>query len=192
MTGGSGSASQAWILIYSFLLAAIYNFVSVGLKLFGDVFTTGLTKLQSIGKVPVETPAFASQFFDNLTNKIKAVITMGTGAYYLGLGFIIGLRYASIICAGSFLSCLVMVPLLGRFDLEQLQLLNPQVKSTSASDIWIQIPRIMGIGAIFTAGLLSILKMSKVIVTALSQALGGLLKSGGTGVAPDRTDADGS
>ncbi|MCH9034097.1 MAG: OPT/YSL family transporter, partial [Planctomycetes bacterium] len=107
VTGGSGSASQAWILIYSFLLAAVYNFVSVGLKLFGDVFTTGLTKLQSIGKVPVETPAFASQFFDNLTNKIKAVITMGTGAYYLGLGFIIGLRYASIICAGSFLSCLV-------------------------------------------------------------------------------------
>ena len=190
VTGGSGSASQAWILIYSFLLAAVYNFVSVGLKLFGDVFTTGLTKLQSIGKVPVETLAFRNEFFDNLTNKIKAVITMGTGAYYLGLGFIIGLRYASIICAGSFLSCLVMVPLLGRFDLEQLQLLNPQVKSTSASDIWIQIPRIMGIGAIFTAGLLSILKMSKVIVTALSQALGGLLKSGGTGVAHDRTDED--
>jgi len=190
VTGGSGSASQAWILIYSFLLAAVYNFVSVGLKLFGDVFTTGLTKLHSIGKVPVETPAFASQFFDNLTNKIKAVITMGTGAYYLGLGFIIGLRYASIICAGSFLSCLVIVPLLGRFDIEQLRLLNPEVESAAAEHIWIQIPRIVGIGTIFTAGLLSIIKMSKVIVTALSQALGGLLKSGGTGGAHDRTDED--
>ena len=179
VTGASGSAKQAWVLIYSFFLAMAYNFVAVGLRLFSEKFTTGVAKLEAVGKETIETLAFRSGFFEDLTEKIKAVISMGTGAYYLGLGFIIGLRYASIICAGSFLSCLVIVPLLANFDLEQLRMINPAVASASAHDIWHQIPRIMGIGAIFTAGLLSILKMGKVIVTALRQALGGLFKSGG-------------
>ncbi|MCK4660062.1 MAG: OPT/YSL family transporter [Phycisphaerae bacterium] len=190
VTGASGSAAQAWILIYSFILAMVYNFFSIALKLFNDKFTTGMTKLESIGKEAVHTLALKGGIFETLTTKVKAVIEMGTGAYYLGLGFIIGLRYASIICAGSFLSCLVIVPLLGRFDLDQLRMLNPEVASTSAHDIWYQVPRVIGIGAIFTAGLLSILKMGKVIVTALSQALGGLFKTKGGVSTHDRTDED--
>jgi putative OPT family oligopeptide transporter len=191
VTGASGSTTQAWILIYSFILSFFYTFLATGLKLFSDVFTTGKAELHPVGKLPVETLAFGDTgLFATLTEKIKAVISMGAGAYYLGLGFIIGLRYASIICAGSFLSVLVITPLLGRLDLTQLQAINPAVASTDASDIWYQIPRVMGIGAIFTAGILSILKMGKVIVTALRQALGGLFKSKGGPAIHDRTDED--
>lgn len=194
VTGASGSTSQAWILIYSFVLSAVYTFVATGLKLFSDVFTTGKAELHALGKETVyrvETLAFGGEgLFATLTAKIKAVISMGAGAYYLGLGFIIGLRYASIICAGSLLSVLVITPLLGRLDLDQLQTINPAVASTDAGDIWYQIPRVIGIGAIFTAGLISILKMSKVIVTALRQALGGLIQSEGGPSVHDRTDED--
>ncbi len=194
VTGASGSTSQAWILIYSFLLSFVYTFLATGLKLFSDVFTTGRAELTAFGGKAihsVETLAFGDTgFFATLTEKSKAVISMGAGAYYLGLGFIIGLRYASIICAGSLLSVLVLTPLLGRLDLEQLQAINPAVASTAAGDIWYQIPRVMGIGAIFTAGVLSILKMGKVIVTALRQALGGLFKAKGAPVTHDRTDED--
>ena len=190
VTGASGSTKQAWILIYSFVLAAIYNFVSVAMHLFSETFTTGYAKLHMVGKEGIETLAFRSDFFANLTNKIKGVLFMGTGAYYLGLGFIIGLRYASIICAGSFISWLVIVPLLGRLDIATLQSINPDVASASAEDIWHDVPRIMGIGAIFTAGLISILKMGKVIVTALRQALGGLLAGKGRSAAPVRNDED--
>jgi len=194
VTGASGSTNQAWILIYSFILSAVYTFLATGLRLFSDVFTTGRAELHSLGKntiYRVETLAFGGEgLFATLTEKIKAVFEMGAGAYYLGLGFIIGLRYASIICAGSFLSALAITPLLGRLDLAQLQAINPGVLSTSAHDIWHQVPRIMGIGAIFTAGLLSIIKMSGVIVTALRQALGGLFKSKGLPVTHDRTDQD--
>ena len=192
VTGTSGSTSQAWILIYSFILSAIYTFAATGLKLFSDKFTTGMAKLEAVGKESVEALAFgATGLFADLTAKVKAVFSMGAGAYYLGLGYIIGLRYASIICAGSFLSVLVITPMLGQLDLESLHTINPAVQSTSAYDIWHQIPRIMGIGAIFTAGVLSILKMGKVIVTALRQALGGLLRSkGGSSTEPIRTDED--
>lgn len=191
VTGASGSTTQAWILIYSFILSAVYTFLATGLRLFSDVFTTGKAALHPIKHAATETLAFGDTgLFATLTEKIKAVIAMGTGAYYLGLGFIIGLRYASIICAGSFLSVLVITPLLGRLPLEELQLINPAVASTDAHDIWYQIPRVVGIGAIFTAGLLSILKMGKVIVTALRQALGGLISGKGGGTASDRTDED--
>lgn len=299
VTGASGSTHQAWILIYSFILSAVYTFVATGLKLFSDVFTTGYARLESVGRQGVETLAFGAEgFFAKLTTGIKAVISMGAGAYYLGLGYIIGLRFASIICAGSFLSALAITPLLGRLDFESLQRLNPSFAATeglaeetarfalsasaipmldelgevssapvgeeteeaktarvarrdvlieqlsaaigehgyslanaggttvsvheagaawgindsrrgweikaeenqlrayaispTAADIWRQIPRIVGIGAIFTAGLLSILKMGKVIVTALRQALGALFrrKEGDAAAEPLRTDED--
>jgi len=193
VTGASGSTHQAWILIYSFALSAVYTFVATGLRLFSDTFTTGMAKLEAVGKESVETLAFGAEgLFAKLTTAVKAVISMGAGAYYLGLGYIIGLRFASIICAGSFLSVLVIVPLLGRFDLAQLQLLNsdPDFSAATADKIWYYIPRVVGIGAIFTAGVLSILKMGKVIVTALRQALGGLVKGKAGHAEPIRTDED--
>ena len=130
VTGSSGSTKQAWILIYSFVLSAVYTFCATGLRLFSDVFTTGMARLESVGKGSVETLAFgASGLFAKLTTSVKAVFSMGAGAYYLGLGFIIGLRYASIICAGSFLSWFVIVPLLAQLDLADLQRLNPTCKA---------------------------------------------------------------
>ncbi len=190
-TGASGAGSQAWILIYSFCLAMAYNFISGALKLFTEIFTTGKVAMEAAGK-SVETLAFKSDLLSTLTNKVKAVVLMGTGAYYLGLGFIIGIRYAAIICAGSFLSWFVIVPLLGQFDLDTLRQLNSHAEfvDTEAKSIFYYIPRNIGIGGIFAAGIISILKMSKVIVTALSQALGGLSKSRGITGTPDRTDED--
>lgn len=191
VTGASGSTTQAWILIYSFALSAVYTFAATALRLFSDKFTTGVATLEAAGRKAVETLAFGSSgLFADLTEKVKAVLSMGTGAYYLGLGFIIGPRYASIICAGSFLSCFAIIPLLGQLDLEQLKLLNPAVRGTSAEQIFSAIPRNIGIGAIFAAGLLSILRMSGVIVTALRQSLGSLFRKGGGATAGDRTDQD--
>ncbi|MEW6199039.1 MAG: OPT/YSL family transporter [Planctomycetota bacterium] len=190
VTGASGSTTQAWILIYSFVLSAVYTFVATGLKLFSEKFTTGVVKLEAAGKEAVSALAFGDTgLFATLTEKVKAVFQMGAGAYYLGLGFIIGPRYASIICAGSFLSCFAIIPLLGLLSLDQLQLLNPAIKGTSVDQIFMAIPRNIGIGAIFAAGLISILKMSGVIVTALRQALGSLAQQRSAGLG-DRTDED--
>jgi len=191
VTGASGSTTQAWILIYSFVLSALYTFAATALKLFSDRFTTGVAKLEVAGREAVSTLAFGTTgLFADLTTKVKAVFSMGAGAYYLGLGFIIGPRYASIICAGSFLSCFVIIPLLGQLSLEQLQVLNPALKGTSVDQIFAAIPKNIGIGAIFTAGILSILKMSGVIVTALRQALGSLVQRRGPVETRDRTDED--
>ena len=182
---GQGGGSGAVTLIISTVAAAAYTVASVGLKLWTEVFTTG--KLEtSQGKVP----AFAGEFWTAITDRYKAVFSMGTGAEFVGLGFIIGVRYASIILAGSVLSSLVIVPLLGPLDLGALQTLNPAAVGTDADKIFRAIPRNIGIGCIFTAGILSILKMSPVIITALREALGSLLRKGGGAVEHDRTDRD--
>lgn len=189
--GAAGGGKQAWILVYSFLLAMVYNFLSTGLKLFAGVFTTGELVLKT-GKTAVNTLAFGTPFFHDLTHHVKAVFSLGTGAYFLGLGFIIGLRWAAIICAGSFLSWFVIVPLLAPFELEHLKLLNPhpEFTDTSATSIWWFVPRNIGIGGIFAAGIITILKMSRVIVTALRQALSGLFRSKQAPAQRDRTDED--
>ncbi len=189
--GAAGGGGQAWVLVYSFLLAVVYNFLSGALKLFSDIFTTGQVAIKA-GQETVSTLAFKNPFFENLTHNVKAVFSLGTGAYYVGLGFIIGLRWAAIICAGSFLSWFVIVPLLAPLSLEQLKLLNPHpaFTDTGAESLWWFVPRNLGIGGIFAAGIITILKMSKVIVSALRQALGGLLGSDKPVGPADRTDQD--
>ncbi len=85
----------------------------------------------------------------------------------------------------------MIIPLLGPLGLESLQSINPSIEGVGAEDIFRNIPRNIGIGGIFTAGLLSIFKMSKVIVQALKEALGGLFKKGKGGSAKLlRTDED--
>ena len=69
---------------------------------------------------------------------------MGTGAEYVGLGFIIGIRYASIIMAGSILSFWViigagMLAPLGRR--RAVQAITPMIKDASAGGIFGAIPK---------------------------------------------------
>jgi putative OPT family oligopeptide transporter len=188
-TGASGNTGQAWVLIYSFVVAMLYNFGSKAMKLFTESFTTGYVSLKSATGT-VETLAIPQ--LAKLTDSVKAVFTMGTGAFFLGLGYIVGLRYSTIIVCGSFLSCFAIVPLCAGFDLPTLKILNnhPKFTDTSAESIFYYIPRTIGIGGIFTAGLLSILKMSKVIVKALTEAIGSLIRTSRKGAAADRTDED--
>lgn len=179
-TGAAGGVGQAAVLIYSFFLAMVYNFVSVAMKLFSGSFTTG--KLE-VGKTGNEISALPiNSYTEKLVgtlDRFKAVFSLDTDAAYLGLGFIIGLRYATIICCGSFLSCFVIVPLFSAYDLQALKQLNPAIEATSPDAIFKYVPRIIGIGGIFAAGIISIIKMSKIMATALKEALGGLLKSKG-------------
>jgi len=207
VTGQSGGRN-AFILVYSFIVASLYTVITAAFRLFSAEFTTG--KIHVVwqkqaaagvisptgGAVPklveesIATLAFTGEFWTNLTEKVKAIFSMGTGAEFLGLGYIIGVRYASIIMAGSFLSFFVIVPLLAPLGLEALKAINPVIKDVDAGSIFTNIPKNMGIGCIFTAGVLSILKMGNVIVTALREAVGSLFRKHQGPVVVDRTDED--
>lgn len=122
-------------------------------------------------------------------------LRLNATAVYFGLGYIIGPRYAGIIAAGSVLSFLVLVPLV-YFAGHGLQspLIPPEgvtalVRDMDAQQIFANYIRPMGIGCIAVAGMIGILKMSKIILSSLSLAFKGLAGKGDQG-AVERTDRD--
>ena len=158
LVAGKRGGRSAIVLSYSAVAAAIFDFVGPSMHGWAENFSSaGIGALSS------------------LTSKAKAVFTMNTSAAVLGLGYIMGLHYASIIFAGSMISFFVLVPVfayLGQFIPGAISAGAEPLSTMAAEDIFFNYVRPIGIGGIFVAGLLSILKMSPVILQAIRQAFG--------------------
>ena len=116
-----------------------------------------------------------------VAEKFKVECSMNTGATLLGLGYIIGLKYAVIITAGSCLVWFVIVPLVGYASAD--------AAAMSAMDLFKAYGRPIGIGGIAMAGLIGIIKQSGIIKQAVGLAvkeLGGKKSEGAT----ERTQRD--
>lgn len=176
VTGEKGG-SAAGVLLGSMGLGFALDYLAAGFAAWRDTFTTALI------------PAC-----EGFTTRLKAIFTLNTSAAVMGLGYIIGVRYAAIICAGSFLSYWVLVPLVARIGAQVPTGLFPglpPVAGLDAEAVFGSYVRLVGIGGIFAAGLISIGKMSPVIVQALRTVLGELKRLGkGGGGDAIRTDRD--
>jgi putative OPT family oligopeptide transporter len=158
LVAGKRGGRSALVLAWSALFAAVFDFVGPSMKGWAENFSSGA--VAALG-------AF--------TERTKAVFTMNTSAAVFGLGYIMGLDYAAIIMAGSMVSFFVLVPLFAWFAPHLSAALPPAAEplaSLPAEDIFSLYVRPIGIGGIFAAGVLSILKMSPVILQATRQALG--------------------
>ncbi len=174
VTGEKGGKS-AKVLIYSLGIGIVLDYLALALRTWSDVFSTAAI------------PALHS-----FTDKVKGVFAMNTSAAVLGLGVIIGVKFASIIMAGSMLAYFVLIPLVGS--------VSPVFGARPYTDIFfgfyddagVFIPgvRNIGIGGIFAAGVISILKMSPVIKQAMGQVVAQLFKKRGTGDTHSRIDTD--
>jgi putative OPT family oligopeptide transporter len=177
LMAGKRGGHSAIVLSYSAAAAAIFDFLGPSMRAWAESFSTG-----------------AIDALSTVTNKYKAVFTMNTSAAVLGLGYIMGLDYAAIILAGSFVSFFVLVPLfayLGQYIPGALAAGATPLAQMRAEDIFSQYVRPIGIGGIFAAGILSIVKMSPVIVQATRQAMGEivrLVRKKNIGAAVERTD----
>jgi len=175
VAGGRGGR-QALVLLVSMGVGFVTDFLALHFGAWRDTFTTTLI------------PAL-----HRLTDDVKAIFVLNTSAAVLGLGYIVGLRYATIIAGGSFLSYYVFVPLVGATAaLSPAPLFpgRPPVAGLGAQAIFSEYVRYIGIGAIFAAGVLSVLKMSPVIVQAVSRVLGEFRRIGRGDEAAARTDRD--
>ncbi|MBO5807320.1 MAG: oligopeptide transporter, OPT family [Bacteroidaceae bacterium] len=129
-----------------------------------------------------------------LADKAKVVLKINTGAAVLGLGCIIGLKYAIIICAGSLAVWLVIIPGMDLFFGDQvLDMWNPKiveaVGAMSPEDIFKEYAKSIGIGGIAMAGIIGIFRSWGIIKGAVglaSRELGGKKES----VKVKRTDKD--
>lgn len=156
LVAGEKGGSQARVLLISMIVSAVYDFLVISMELWKEVFTT---RIIPIGQA--------------LADKAKIVFKLNITAAVLGLGYIVGLRYGAIICAGSFLSYFVIVPLVAYFGQNLLQNVPPVTNGTlisqmTAEEIFRNYVRLVGIGGIACAGVIGILKSSKIIFQAFT------------------------
>ena len=118
-----------------------------------------------------------------LADKAKVVLKMNTGAAVLGLGYIIGLKYAFIIACGSLLVWLVIIPLMNLiWGGSVIDLMHTGIAQTigemSPEEIFKTFARHIGIGGIATAGIIGIVKSFGVIKSAASLAVSEFRRGG--------------
>jgi len=162
LVAGKRGGHSALVLTWSAVFAAVFDFVGPSMRGWAENFSTA-----------------AITALSGFTERTKAVFTMNTPAAVFGLGYIMGLDYAAIIMAGSMVSFFVLVPLFAWFGPQVAAAIPPATEplaTLAAEDIFFLYVRPIGIGGIFAAGLLSILKMSPVILQATRQALGEVLR----------------
>ena len=178
LISGEKGAGQAKPLVVSGIIGGIYDFIVSTFGLWTESFTSRVCAWGSA-----------------LATKAKLVFSINTGAAVLGLGYIVGLKYACIIAAGSAVVWFVIVPLLPLLGDTFLHTLNPAiadaVSQMEPEQIFTGYARHIGIGGIAMAGIIGIVKSWSVIKSAVSLA-GRELKAGKDmqGVQVERTQRD--
>lgn len=135
----TGSKAQAVLLVTSSLIGGIYDYIVATFGWWADTVTT---------------TAYA--WGAELAARFKFVLSCNTGAAVLGLGYIVGLKYAFVIFAGSAFVWWVIVPLMGAYG-------TPDIAAMEPARIFGDYARMIGIGGIAMAGIIGIIKSSGII-----------------------------
>ncbi len=177
LVSGEKKGNQAKLLAVSGLIGGLYDFC---ISTFGWWTETISTRMMGWGEL--------------LAEKSKLVFKVNTGAAVLGLGYIIGLKYAAIICAGSFTVWFVLIPFISYFADGQTVAVGEGVsmllKDMSAEQIFTNYARHIGIGGIAMAGIIGIIRSSSIIKQAVSLAVKELGGKKGNAEVAERTQRD--
>lgn len=156
---------QAKTLIIASLIGGLYDYIVATFGWWAETITTT-----------------ASQWGTTLAEKTKVVFSCNTGAALLGLGYIVGLKYAFVIFAGSIFVWWVVIPLMGTYG-------ETSIASLSPNAIFSDYARLIGIGGIAMAGVIGIVKSWPIIRQAVGLA-GREFKGNSDGAKPIRWQLD--
>ena len=177
LVSGEKKGNQAQLLAVSGLIGGLYDFV---VSTFGWWTEEISTRIMQWGTV--------------LADKTKLVFKVNTGAAVLGLGYIVGLKYAAIICAGSFTVWFVLIPFISHFADGQTIAVGEGVttllRDMSPEEIFRNYARHIGIGGIAMAGVVGIIRSSKIIRQALGLAVSELKGKKEADETAERTQRD--
>ncbi len=137
---------QAATLVIASLIGGIYDYVVATFGIWADTVTT-----------------MATEWGTAIAEKTKLVLSCNTGAALLGLGYIVGLKYAFVIFAGSLFVWWIVVPLMGTYG-------APEIAALAPNQIFSDYARMIGIGGIAMAGVIGIVKSWPIIAQAVGLA----------------------
>lgn len=145
-TDTKASGGQAKLLVIASLIGGIYDYLVATFGTWADTVTT---------------TAYA--WGTALADKAKFVFSCNTGAAVLGLGYIVGLRYAFVIFAGSIFVWWIIIPLLGAYG-------STEITAMAPDQIFKSYAKLIGIGGIAMAGIIGVIKSWPIIRQAVGLA----------------------
>ena len=178
LVSGQKKGKDSLLLVVSGLIGGLYDFI---VSTFGWWSETLTTRMMGWGTA--------------LADKAKLMFKVNTGAAVLGLGYIIGLKYAFIICCGSILVWFIIIPGMNLIWGDQVvDLMNAGITATlgsmSPEQIFTNYARHIGIGGIAMAGVISIIKSWGVIKSSVGLAANEFKGKKASAEPVDRTQQD--
>lgn len=164
LVSGEKGGDQAKPLIFAGIIGGLYDFIIATFGAWSETFSSRVLP-----------------YGEAIANKVKLLFGINVGAAVLGLGYIVGLKYAAIICAGSALVWFIIIPLLPLLGDGFLQSINPAayldggglVNGIAGADpevIFSSMARHIGIGGIAMAGIIGIIRSWPIIRSAVGLA----------------------
>lgn len=158
LVSGAKGGNQAKPLLIAGVVGGLYDFIVATFGWWNECFTTRVCAWGTY-----------------LADKAKLVFKVNTGAAVLGLGYIVGLKYAAIICLGSVAVWWIIVPGISLFFSNSvLNMWDPSITQTvstmSPELIFKCYAKSIGIGGIAMAGIIGIIKSWDIIRNAISLA----------------------
>ena len=176
LISGEGESSSAKPLIIASVLGGIYDFLVATFGTWAENFTSTFCSLGT-------TIAAKGKFF----------LSCNTSAALLGMGYIVGLKYATIMCAGSVLIWWIVVPAIA-FIWPDLEVGAGILAGDAMPQQIFQYAKSIGIGGIAMAGIIGVWKSRSVIMGSFSlikQAFGSKsAETSAAGAAVPRTQRD--
>ncbi|WP_277638374.1 OPT family oligopeptide transporter [Bacteroides graminisolvens] len=158
LVSGEKGGNQAKPLLMAGIVGGLYDFIVATFGWWNENFTTRVCG-----------------FGEMLADKAKLVFKVNTGAAVMGLGYIVGLKYASIICAGSLAVWWIIIPGMSLIWGDSvLNMWNPEITTTVGSmlpeEIFKYYAKSIGIGGIAMAGVIGIIRSWGIIKGAVGLA----------------------
>ncbi len=145
-SAASEDGGQAKTLIIASLIGGVYDYIVATFGWWAETVTST-----------------ASAWGQTIAEKTKLVLSCNTGAALLGLGYIVGLKYAFVIFAGSIFVWWIIIPLLGTYG-------SPEFQAMAPDALFKDYARMIGIGGIAMAGVIGIVKSWPIIRQAVGLA----------------------
>ena len=178
LVSGAKGGSQAKPLLMAGLVGGLYDFIVATFGWWNENFTSRV-----VG------------WGEQLADQAKLVFKINTGAAVFGLGYIIGFKYALIICLGSLAVWWLVVPGMALlFGDQVLNLWDPSITTAvgqmSPEQIFTSYGKSIGIGGIAMAGIIGIIKSWPIIKGAVSLAAKEMKGGEGAVAEQQRTQKD--
>ena len=151
VTGEKGG-SQARLLLMATAISGVYDFLVTTFQVWKEYLD-----FQFVPAVRV------------MSERAKVAVGFDAIGFILGLGYVMGLRASTILCAGGILSNLVLVPLVWMIGRQHTLAVYPAavpIAQMTAAEIFRGYVRFVGVGAIATAGIFGIVKSIRVVASS--------------------------